>query len=86
MLIILHRSIDATLTVAFFHTVYPLQGADLPVLGTSRYHARYNSRTRRLASSKSRLKIGLTTLAAPAAVRVAAVDAITATVAIFRFH
>lgn len=34
-----------------------------------------------MASSRSRLKIGLTTLAAPAAVRAAAVDAMTAAVA-----
>lgn len=48
------------------------------MLGTSRYQARYSSRTLRLASSRSRLNIGLTTLAAPAAVRVAAADAMTA--------
>lgn len=67
----------------FLYTLELPQRSNIPVLGTSRYQARYSSRTLRLASSRSRLKIGLTTLAAPAAARVAAVDAMTAVVITF---
>ncbi|KAG7216217.1 hypothetical protein INR49_029066 [Caranx melampygus] len=66
-----------------FHTPSTRRGGDKPVFGTSRYQARYSSRTLRLASSRSLLKIGLTTLEAAAAVRVAAADAITAAVTLF---
>lgn len=75
---------DATLTLALLSLRFKLsQRLNVPVLGTSRYQARYSSRALRLASFRSRLKIGLTTLAAPAAARVAAVDAMTAVVTVF---
>lgn len=81
LLIILNLHRDTTLTQAllFLHFEGP-QRCDIPVFGTSRYQARYSSRALRFASSRSRLKIGFTTLAAPAAARVAAVDAMTAVV------
>lgn len=40
-----------------------------PVFGTSRYQARYNSRTLRLASFMSRLKMGFTEVGTAAAAR-----------------
>lgn len=67
----------------FLYTLKRPQQCNIPVFGTSRYQARYSSRALRLASSRSRLKIGLTTLAAPAAARAAAVDAMTAVVMSF---
>lgn len=63
--------LDALLCVCF-----ALWARAVPAFGTSRYQARYSSRTLRLASFRSRLKIGFTTLAAAAPVRVAALDAI----------
>lgn len=59
-------------------TLHALQRSSLPVFGISRYQARYSSRALRFASSKSRLSIGLTTLAALTADRAVAEDAMTA--------
>lgn len=62
----------------FFFTLHRLQRSSVPMFGTSRYQARYSSRTLRFALSKSRLRIGFTILETMTADCVAVVDAMTA--------